>query len=137
MTADELNRLLKDCDLGDDWKEKNGLYDPFFSDISRENSDKSDAYANDKMSWYFDDPNKFYLLADCNRFHYMWLAHKQEWYTQHGISNPPIGRAYGYWEGQNHSWAYEVVERKMVFKNWGQEVNPAMLRYDGKGSEAV
>jgi hypothetical protein len=137
MTADELNRLLKDCDLGDDWKEKNFLFDQRYSILNQEQVKQSSEYANDKMSWYFDNPQKFYLLADCNRYHFMWLGHKQTWYTQHGISNPPIGRAYGYWEGQNHNWAWDFIGKKMVFYNWGQKVDPKAVRYDGKGSEAV
>ena len=135
MTADELNSLLKNHDLGDDFFERNLLLDTEFSSLSRADFESMRIYANNKMAWYWTDQDKHYLLADCNRFHFMWLGHGQEWCTKHDIGNPAIGRAYGLWVGQPHMWAWAVVNNVLIFVNWGKEEQP--LKYSGKGSVAV
>ena len=137
MTHTELNRLLKSHDLGDDFLEKNILFDEDFSSVSCADFQKAKTYANNKMAWYWTDQNKYYLLADCNRFSFMWLGHFQEWFTKHDIRNPAIGRAYGIWERIKHAWAWADVDSKLVFINWGQEVTPTEVNYSGKGSIAV
>jgi hypothetical protein len=137
MKHTELNALLKKHDLGDSFLEKNLLFDMDFSRIKSKKLQHPVMYADNKTAWYWTDPKKYYLLADCNRFHFMWLGHFQEWCTQHGISSPAIGRAYGFWEGKNHNWAWVVVDDELVFFNWGQEVKPSEVNYDGKGSVAV
>ena len=137
MTSDELNRLLKRHDLGDDFLEKNLLFDTEFFTLTSPYYLSAMMYANNKMAWYWDDQNKHYMLADCNRFHFMWLGHFQEWCTKHNIANPAIGRAYGKWEGIHHAWAWVLVENELMFLNWGQEVKPSGVNYIGKGSVAV
>ena len=137
MTPDTLNYKLQRLDIGDDWLEKNWFFDTDFTSLTNDQFVLMRSYANNQMNWYWTNQDKHYLLAECNRFHFMWLGYAQVWCTQHGIKNPAIGRAYGYWEGLNHMWAYVVVENEIVFINWGQEVKPANVRYDGKGSMSV
>jgi len=139
MTPESLNKLLQKYDLGDDFLEDdNRLFDGEFTDLNQTNLESACSYADNKMRWYFDDFQKYYLLADCNRFHFLWLAHFQEYCTRFvGITNPAIGRAYGLWQGQSHMWAWAVVGGELVFINWGQVVSPSQVNYSGKGSMAV
>ena len=133
-----LNAELKRLDLGDDFLEnKNLLFDPQYTALTDAYFESACFYANNKMAWYWADSNKFYLLADCNRFHFMWLGHFQEWCTIHNIANPAIGRAYGNWEKTPHAWAWVKKEDGLVFVNWGETVDPKTVTYDGKGSVAV
>jgi hypothetical protein len=136
ITHKKLNSILKAHDLGDDFFEKNFLFDEYFSPLSHEDFEKARVYANDKINWYFTDTQKHYLLADCNRFHWMWCGYFQEYCTQNDIYNPAIGRAYGTWEGQGHAWAYVVID-DLIFINYGQKVIPEEVNYSGKGSSSV
>jgi hypothetical protein len=135
MNHKALNRKLKSRDLGDDFLEKNLLFDVDFFSLSRNEFERAMERANNKMEWYWTDQSKHYMLADCNRFHFMWLGHFQEWCTKNGKANPAIGRAYGKWNGQPHAWAWVVVDDKLIFVNWGSEEEPE--HYSGNGSVAV
>lgn len=131
-----VDRLLRAHDLGDDWTDdKNGLFDHEFFFITRATFNGALKHANEKTAWYWTDHQKHYLLADCNRFHWVLLGHMQEYLTRAGYKNPILGRAYGMWNGLPHAWGYAGVDGDLVFINWGKEEWPD--KYEGKGSTAV
>jgi hypothetical protein len=135
MNSKDLNRILEEHDLGDDlFEDENRLFDKEFTPIPQHIFSAAMGYANEKMAWYWADQQKHYLLADCNRFHWMFLGHMQEFLTKRGIRNPILGRPYGLWNGQPHAWAYAYTDR-LIFINWGNVEWPE--HYDGKGSSAV
>ena len=139
MTPKALNKLLQRHDLGDDlFEDENRMFDESFNAIPNKDSGLILSYANNKMGWYWKDFDRHYLNADCNRWHFMFLAHMQEWITRNrNYANPAIGRAYGLWEGQPHMWAWAVIGGDLKFINWGELVDPKNIRYSGKGSMAV
>lgn len=136
-TPEKLNKLLKSHDLGDDlFEDENRIFDAELFSIPRPLFEKTLAYANKELGWYLSDPATFYGLADCNRFAWMHLGRMQEYLTLvERFKNPILGRPYGTWDSENHSWEYAVVDDKLIFINYGIETWPK--KYDGRGSSAV
>lgn len=137
MKAKELNKILKDNDLGDDFfDEDNLLFDTDYTPVPTHDVSIAIKYASQKIDWYFTDFDKHYLRADCNRFHWMFAGYMQEWFVRNrSYPSPAIGMAYGKWEGQMHMWNYMVTEKGLIHINWTHiEKRP---NYSGVGSISV